>query len=286
MSSLQIIQPGFYTTVQDAGRRGFAHLGVPESGAMDQDAYRRANLLLNNQPGAAVLECTLLGPTICFEMDTTFVITGGLTQAILDGEPVVHGVVAFAKAQQTLKVGAVQSGTRCYLAFAGGIASKLVLGSRSMYSPLTQFRLTKGDELSLGNSKYGNQKGARLKFLKSAINATIDPIMEISAYKGPEYSKLNKEQKKESLKVFTVSKHWNRMALQLEEQLRNDFDTMITAPVLPGTVQLTPSGTLIVLLRDCQTTGGYPRILQVSETGLNDLSRLQKGNQFRWKLLV
>lgn len=286
MSSLQIIQPGFYTTVQDAGRRGFAHLGVPESGAMDQDAYRQANSMLNNQPRAAVLECTLMGPTICFEMDTAFVITGGLTKAFLDGEPVVQGVVAFAKAQQTLKVGAVQSGTRCYLAFAGGIESKLVLGSRSMYSPLTPFRVTKGEELPIGNSNYGNQKGARLKVLTSSIKPTIDTTIEITAYKGPEYSKLNKEQEKECLKVFTVSKHWNRMALQLEEPLKNNFDAMITAPVLPGTVQLTPSGTLIVLLRDCQTTGGYPRILQVSEAGINGLSQLQKGDQFRWKLFI
>ena len=286
MNSLQIIQPGFYTTVQDAGRRGFAHLGVPESGAMDQDSYRRANALLNNQPGVAVLECTLVGPQIRFEMDTAFVITGGFTQAILDGEPVVHGVVAFAKAQQILKVGAIQSATRCYLAFAGGIESKLVLGSRSMYPPLTKFRVMKGEELPLGNSSFGNQKGARLKVLKSSIKTTIDTIREIPAYKGPEYLKLNKAQEEECLKVFTVSKHWNRMALQLEEPLRNDFDTMITAPVLPGTVQLTPSGTLIVLLRDCQTTGGYPRILQVSEAGLNGLSRLQKGDQFRWKLFI
>lgn len=286
MSKLQIIQPGFYTTVQDAGRRGYAHLGVPESGAMDQDSYGRANSLLNNQPGAAVLECTLLGPKIYFEMDTTFVITGGSTQAILDGEPVVHSVVAFAKAQQTLKVGAIQSGTRCYIGIAGGIESKMVLGSRSMYPPLTKFRVMKREELPLGNSSFGNQKGARLKVLKSSIKATIDTISEISAYKGPEYLKLNKEQEEECLKVFTVSKHWNRMALQLEEPLKNDFDTMITAPVLPGTVQLTPSGILIVLLRDCQTTGGYPRILQVSEAGLNSLSHLQEGDQFRWKLFI
>ena len=286
MSSFQIIQPGFYTTVQDAGRRGFAHLGVPESGAMDQEAYHLANVLLNNKPGVAVLECTLVGPQIRFEIDTAFVLTGGLTRAILDGEPVAHGVIAFAKAQQILRVGAIQSGARCYLAFAGGIESKLVLGSRSMYSPLTPFRVAKGEELPLGNSNYGNQKGARLKVLKSTAEVIKDTISEISAYKGPEYSKLSKEQEQEFLRVFTVSKHWNRMALQLEEPLINDFATMITAPVLPGTLQLTPSGTLIVLLRDCQTTGGYPRILQVSEAGLNGLSRLQKGDQFRWKLFV
>lgn len=284
MSSIKIIHPGFYTTVQDAGRKGFAHLGVPESGAMDQDAYQLANVLLNNEQGAAVLECTLQGPQIYFEVDTAFVITGGTTIASLDGVTVVHGAVAFAKAQQTLHIGSVSSATRCYLGFAGGIESKRVLGSRSMYAPLTKVAVTKGEELPLGVSSYGKKKGARLKYTMPILAHDVDLIYEITAFEGPEFRRLSAKQQQDCMSVFTVSKHWNRMALQLEEQLPNAFDPMITAPVIPGTVQLTPSGTFIVLLRDCQTTGGYPRILQVSEEGVNGLGQLQKGDRIRWKL--
>lgn len=284
MSSIKIIHPGFYTTVQDAGRKGFAHLGVPESGAMDQDAYQLANALLNNTQGAALLECTLQGPQIFFKVDTAFVITGGTTRASIDGVAVVHGAVAFAKAQQTLHIGSVCSGSRCYIGFAGGIESEQVLGSRSLYAPLTAVAVTKGEELPLGISNYGKKKGARLKYLAPARAYDVDKIYEIPTYEGPEFKRLNAGQQEDCLGVFTVSKHWNRMALQLLEQVPNVFEPMITAPVIPGTVQLTPSGTLIVLLRDCQTTGGYPRVLQVSEEGMNGLGELQKGDRFRWKL--
>jgi biotin-dependent carboxylase-like uncharacterized protein len=285
MSSIQIIQAGFYTTVQDGGRKGYAHLGVPESGAMDQEAYLLANVLLNNDDGAAVLECTLQGPEILFEADTYFVITGGSTKATLDDVPVVHGVVAFAKAKQQLRIGSILNGCRCYVGISGGVLSWQVMGSRSMYVPFTDLLLTKGTQLPIGTSNYGQQKGARIRQSESKKTLYPESITEITAYIGPEFSWLDSKQKQDILKSFTVSKFWNRMALQLEEQLPNTLKTMYTAPVLPGTVQWTPAGTFIVLLRDCQTTGGYPRVLQVSQDGLNRLSRLQKGDCITWKLL-
>lgn len=283
--SIQIIQPGFYTTIQDGGRRGYAHLGVPESGAMDQEAYQLANALLNNQPDAAVLECTLQGPEIRFDSDTYIVVTGGITEATLDGKPFIHGAVAFAQAQQLLKIGAIVEDVRCYIGIAGGIASPTILKSRSMYAPLTNFSLKKGEVLSLGVSNYGKTKGARIKPLTFSPEKSTASLPEITVYPAPEFGLLNTKQQQDCLKPFTVSKYWNRMAVQLEEPLPNTLKSMITAPVIPGTVQCTPSGILIVLLRDCQTTGGYPRILQVSKEGLNVLSRFQKGDRFRWKLL-
>jgi allophanate hydrolase subunit 2 len=96
----------------------------------------------------------------------------------------------------------------------------------------------------------------------------------IDVLKGPEFEMLSKTQKDALFsKPFIVSKNNNRMAYQLTETLSNNLDSIITSSVLPGTVQLTPSGKLIVLMRDCQTTGGYPRILQLKESSINVLAQ-------------
>ena len=106
-------------------------------------------------------------------------------------------------------------------------------------------------------------------------------------FKGSEYDTLNEKQKTILLKTeYEVSKYNNRMAYQLLPQIKNSIKGIITAPVLPGTVQLTPAGHLIVLMRDCQTTGGYPRILQLSQDAINSLSQKRQGDNFTFSLAL
>ena len=90
-----------------------------------------------------------------------------------------------------------------------------------------------------------------------------------------------RNEEKEALfqKEFSIDQNNNRMAIQLKEELINNLDPIITGPVLPGTVQLTPSGKLIVLMRDCQTTGGYPRVLQLSSSGMDVISQKATGGK-------
>ncbi|AEE18325.1 biotin-dependent carboxyltransferase family protein [Dokdonia sp. 4H-3-7-5] len=279
--SISILHPGFYTTVQDNGREGYAHLGVPQSGAMDKHAFMIANAILNNIPHAAMLECTLLGPTIVFNHDVNFVITGSNAGATLDGAQVMEGVPVLAKAKQVLKMSKINGGSRSYLAFAGGLDSQTILGSKSWYYPLTpEGKLTVGMELPLGISKYGKSKGAHLK-MQSQSGVIHSSVVTIKVYQGPEFSKLTYNQQQQlSDHVFTVSNLWNRMAIQLVEPLPNTLKGIYTSPVIPGTVQLTPSGKLIFLMNDCQTTGGYPRVLQVVASDLNKLAQMQQGSQF------
>lgn len=277
---IEIIHSGFYTSLQDSGRLGYAHLGVPESGAVDMESYTLANAVLNNDAQAAMLECTLVGPIIKFYSDTHFVITGGDAGATLDGVAIATGIPTLAKATQVLSLSTITNGSRCYLAFAGGLKTEIFLGSRSWMNSITpRVTVKKGMTLPLGSSLYGAQKQAHLKLPRRIQTDPKNPIRLI-ATPGPEYSRLSKAQRTLLNKQFTVSPLWNRMAVQLNETIVNQMPSMYTSPVLPGTIQLTPSGRLIILMRDCQTTGGYPRILQMSSQGLNALAQMQQGDTF------
>lgn len=279
-ASITILKPGFFTTIQDSGRRGYAHLGVPESGAIDASAFRLANLLLNNNPNEAMLECTLVGPEIQFNNDTHFVITGGSPGASVNGLRVQVGVPIFAKAQEIVTLSKISKGSRCYIAFAGGINSETVLGSKSWYKPITEYAMiSKGMILWLGKSRFGTIKGARLRVLQSVeLEKEIVPTLKV--YKGIEFSKLTSGQQSQLTETkFTISNLWNRMAIQLAETLDNSLNSIDTSPVIPGTVQLTPSGKLIILMNDCQVTGGYSRVLQVSDAGLSLLAQMQQGSK-------
>src|SRR5690606_11465238 len=110
--------------------------------------------------------------------------------------------------------------------------------------------------------------------------------VRIEVFKGIEFEMLGPDhQNKIFTTEFTVSKDSNRMAYQLDERFEHSLEPIITSPVLPGTVQLTPSGQLMVLMRDCQTTGGYPRILQLSEMAINRLSQRIPGQIIQFELL-
>src|SRR5690606_38995416 len=122
----------------------------------------------------------------------------------------------------------------------------------------------------------------------SAVSFRDDYLFatKIPVYPGPEFHRLSSSlQKQLCSNVYSVDPTSNRMAIQFRENIENNLQPIITGPVIPGTVQLTPSGKLIVLMRDCQTTGGYPRVLQVSESGLNILAQKIAGDSIEFKPL-
>ncbi|MEP0262295.1 biotin-dependent carboxyltransferase family protein [Dokdonia sp.] len=285
-NSITIQHAGFYTTIQDKGRSGFAHLGVPESGTMDKKALQLANALINNLDDTAVIEYTLVGPTIHFNCDRHFVITGGITDANLDTQKLKNNKVYLARKGQLLKLSRVIEGCRGYLSVAGGILSKSVLDSRSMYVPITQDDILKnGMTLPIGTSTYGSTKGARIKIDTITEATAYFTKQELSVFKGPEYHLLESIQQEHFKEAtYTISKLWNRMAVQLEEIIIHTIPSIQTGAVLPGTVQLTPAGRIIILMRDCQTTGGYPRIFQLSEKAINLLAQKKQGDSVSFLL--
>jgi allophanate hydrolase subunit 2 len=107
----------------------------------------------------------------------------------------------------------------------------------------------------------------------------------MDCYPGPEFHLLNDDQKRQLTQQFTLSKNCNRIGVVLEEEISNDFPQQLSSGVIPGTVQLTPSGKIIVLMRDCQTTGGYPRILQLDDFSVNKLSQKFTDDYIRFSLV-
>ena len=107
----------------------------------------------------------------------------------------------------------------------------------------------------------------------------------MDCFPGPEFHLLNDDQKRQLTKPFRLSKSCNRIGVVLEEEISNDFPQQLSSGVIPGTVQLTPSGKLIVLMRDCQTTGGYPRILQLNDFSVNKLSQKFTDDYIRFSLV-
>lgn len=282
-AEIDVLQPGLFSTIQDPGRFGFREYGVPLSGPMDSYAYRLANLILQNDPQNPVLEITQIGPKLLFNAPASIVITGGNLSPAINGSGISNNRIHRLAANDILSFGRQVLGSRAYLAIKGGFSSSKVLNSFSWYEGLTPyFRLEKGMTLSFlkddrEDLKSTSSLGYRDNYLKE---------YKIPVFPGPEFEKLpTRLRSKIFSNPFTIAPSSNRMAFQFLEDFENDLLPMLTGPVIPGTIQLTPSGKLIVLMRDCQTTGGYPRVLQVSEKGVNILSQKMIGEKVKFELI-
>lgn len=132
--AIKILKPGLASSVQDLGREGYYHLGIPPSGALDRYSLTAANLLVGNPPGSAALECTLFGADVAFEQDTVFAVSGATIALKLDDEAVPLNTCLLARRGQVLKMSFATQGARCYLAIAGGIDVPQALDSRSTYT--------------------------------------------------------------------------------------------------------------------------------------------------------
>jgi len=279
---VKVLHPGFYSTIQDLGRKEFQHLGVPISGAMDLNAATMANAIIGNEDNCAVIEITMLGPKLEFHCNTTISIVGGDFSPKLNGVEIPNNSAINISKGDVLAFGSVKSGFRACLSVFGGFQSEMVLKSRSMYHGITEAsNLKKDDLIKIKPSSHLKNKYSSIRVVEDYISNS-----DINVFKGPEFEMLNESQINKVFNgKFSISKENNRMAYQLNEQIDNDLKDIITSLVLPGTVQLTPSGKLIVLMRDCQTTGGYPRILQLSESSINTLAQKKVGDEISFKLL-
>ncbi len=275
---IKVIQTGLFTTIQDGGRYGYRNIGIPTSGFMDQENAWAANKIVDNDREECLFEITLTGPTLIFNGNYVISITGGDFNPLINQLPVKMYQPINVKLGDTLKINNTKNGARCYLAISGGIDVKSIFGSKSFYSNISEsYYLRKGDEIKIShNSKSKILKKNKLKFkLNKSMNV----------FKGPEFDLLNTKVKKMLFKnEFTIRTN-SRMAYNLEEKVQIEVKSIISSPVMPGTVQLTPSGKIIILHRDCQTTGGYPRILQLSKSSLNHLSQIKSNEKIKFSLI-
>lgn len=276
-----ILKPGLSTTIQDLGRPGRRHLGVPLSGAADAYSLSLANAAVGNPADAAGLECTLHGPTLRLQCSTTFALAGADMGARLNEKPTPLYETTHAADGDVLSLGAAKAGARGYIAFAGGLDGDQFFSSRSTYAP-AGFGGVEGRALRQGD----RLQGAGLipstpKDIPSALRPRLTHEYFLRGVSGPEARMLIRDGvTKFFSQRWSVGRRADRMGLQLEGEplaLRT-APPMASSPVFPGAVQCPPDGSPFLLLADAQTVGGYPRIAQIIAADLQLTGQLRPGD--------
>lgn len=280
---VEVKSAGLLTTIQDQGRFGYRKFGVPLSGAMDLFSAKIANALLNNDVHCAVIEATIIGPTLIFDRPTFVVVSGATCDLTINQKIASLNKVIKINSGDILSVGKITNGVRSYIAVAGGWQAPVILNSRSYYAGVTQNTLIQsGAKLEVLPLKKNIINRTSVNFDSGHINSEI-----IQVTKGPEYDLLDLHSRHNLIaQTLKVSSQSNRMAYKLKHSFELKADEIITSSVQPGTVQMTPSGELIVLMRDCQTTGGYARVLQLTKSSINQLSQKPAGSTLAFLLTV
>lgn len=279
--ALAVVRAGALTTVQDQGRPGHAHLGVPRSGALDQPAAALVNRLVGNPPTAAVLETTLNGCALRPRSDVTVAVGGAPCPVTVDGLPAPWGTPVRIAAGALLNVGTARYGVRGYIAFSGGVAVEPVLGSRStdLLSGLGPPPLTDGTVLPLGRPAGPH---ARVDVVPQPGPAA-ELVLRVTP--GPRDDWFTAQ----ALRAFTtrayrVSSASNRIGLRTEGPAleRAVHGELPSEGMVLGAVQVPPDGRPVVFLADHPTTGGYPVIGVVRAADLPAVAQAVPGTPVRF----
>lgn len=278
-----VINPGFFTTVQDEGRWGYQAYGMPVAGAMDRYAYRTANLLVGNKTSAAVMEMTILGAAFKFDRDQLVAICGADMQATLDGIPVANWSAFVVPKGKELKFDYALTGCRAYLAVRGGIDVPSVLGSRSTYTRAKvggfQGRaLIQGDVLEIGQEI---EHPAGPHSLDPTFIPPYEKHVKLRVLLGPQDNMFNAEAIAAFFKgQYTVTDEADRMGYRLDgpKIAHVDKADIISDALCLGAIQIPAHGMPIIMMADRQTTGGYAKIGTVIGPDLRKLAQAKPGD--------
>lgn len=285
--SMKIITAGPLSTIQDAGRFGYVKSGIGTSGCLDQASYQTANKLLQNVQGEAVIEATLMGPTITFDSDCVCCITGADMLPMLDHTSVPMYQPFFIRAGQTLSMSMAVNGCRSYIAFAGGIDVPVVLKSRStnLKCHLGGYKgrsLQNGDILSLGHSTADAAALLKNKADKPVFSASVTARV----IEGPQADYFTDKGKQDFYHhTYIVSQESDRMGYRLDGTAIENVNgvDIVSDGIALGSIQVPPNGKPIVLLADRQTTGGYAKIATVISKDIPKLAQLKPGDQIHFQ---
>ncbi|HEV7414525.1 MAG TPA: biotin-dependent carboxyltransferase family protein [Tianweitania sediminis] len=287
--TVRVISPGLATSVQDLGRPGYYHIGIPEGGGMDRFATRIANLLVGNAPGAALLEATFMGPELEFTQAVTVAVTGGELPPKVNGEEKPSWESFEVKAGDRLSFGYLKGGARAYIAISGGIDVPVVLGSRTTYvlGALGGFQgrvLKAGDELPIGEGK-----GKAGKSLPAEYRRPAQAPAELRMLPGLYWHRVTEEAGKRFFEeTWKVAPEADRIGYRFKGGTPLDFvpreppfgagsdpSNIVDACYPYGSVQV-PSGTEpIVLHRDAVSGGGYMMVGVVISADMDQIAQLQ-----------
>lgn len=296
--NVAVVRAGFLTAVQDLGRAGYRGSGVSPGGALDAHALRVANLLVGNEEGAAGLELTLGTLRLCLADERLVAWCGGNFDVEAAGAKLPPGRPALLRSGDEVRLTAPAKGARAWLAISGGIDVPLVLGSRatdlrSGFGGLEGRALRDDDVLAL----YPPPAPAALlaaRLRDSRIASWVAPSEWSSTsprhpflrvVRGADFARFGETARHALLhESFHVTADSDRMGVRLNRPsvVRRDHEELASEPVSPGTVQIPPDGNPIVLLGDCQTIGGYPKIAHVITVDLPAAAQLWPGDFVRF----
>lgn len=277
--SLTVVKPGMLTTVQDLGRRGYQGLGVPVSGPMDAYSHRLANQVLGNDPSAAALEITLLGPELLADGELTCAATGGDLSLTVDGKPAPLNEPFRVKPGARLRWGTRLAGARMTLAVRGGFDVPPTLGSRSTHlasrmGPFGGRSLRAGDVLPVGSAAAGRAlSGHPLELLEGGARLRVVPAAHRDRFTDDAWGLLVHAR-------FVVNPQSNRMGYRLDGPLLEHVRgaDILSEAMPPGVIQVPASGQPILLLAERATTGGYATIANVITADLPLAGQLAPGD--------
>jgi antagonist of KipI len=290
MSAIEVVRPGAFSTIQDLGRFGWAHLGISPAGAADPLSLRIANRLVGNEDNAAAIEMTLTGATLRFRSACTIASAGaGIgTDSVPTFEPVEM------RAGAELECEHLREGVRSYLAVAGGVQVPQLLGSAATLfaagcGGFEGRPLRRGDILETG-SVVGSGHGvdARHAVDPARLRALARRRTMIRVSKGPHHHWFGAGALTQfCAATYRVTAQSNRMGLRLEGEAvqRSRMGELLTEGVSLGAIQIPPNGQPIVLFVDQQTTGGYPVLANIISADLHCVGQLLPGNAVRFELV-
>ncbi len=282
---VEILRAGLHTSIQDFGRPGYRRYGIPPGGVMDAEAAALANRLVGNGRHAPLLECLLEGPSLKFHASAVVALTGADMQPALEGVAVPMCRTFQVEAGEVLTLGKAVYGRCTYLALGGGIRAQRDWGSCATYVParlggLAGKPLRKGDVLSLCPGM-----PFRLRVSRQKIYHRAGDRVEVPFVPGPEWHVLPEEVRMRFIGGdFSLSLQSNRAGFYFEEgiALQLPLPEILSSPVVPGCIQLTSMGTLILLMPDGPTVGGYHRIAVLSQKKLREVAQLPPGAKVRF----
>ena len=273
--------------MQDEGRPGHQHLGVPVGGVMDRTAAVWANRLVDNEPASPVLEMTLLGPTIRFAGKGTVALTGANMRPQLNGSPLPMYENVWVNDGDTLRLGGAKTGCRTYLAVGGDWRVARWLNSVSA-APFVQPSPTPGSDIKKGNTlTIRTHEVVTKRWLPEAERPVFADTLVVTVDPGPEFERFTRTDIARFFgQTYRVTNESNRMGYRLQGTALNlsGMGNLISSGVLPGVVQITQAGQPVILMTDAQTVGGYPRIGVVRNADLDRLAQLRPGQfiTFNW----
>ncbi|MFI4967449.1 MAG: biotin-dependent carboxyltransferase family protein [Gammaproteobacteria bacterium] len=280
---IQVLEPGLFTTIQDLGRLGLGHLGVPTAGAVDTFSLRAANRLVGNMDGATGFEMTGRGAILSFDAPASIALTGGVVEATLDGQPLAMHQTIRIKAGAAVDVGAINSGFRTYLAVGGGLDVPQVLGSASTdaFSGLGPAPLLAGIQIPVVPQADGPGF-----YLRAPPGFGAEAVLRVLP--GPQEDWFTAAARSQLLDgEYRVLPQSDRGGLRLigaklERSRKGELPSM---GMVAGAIQVPGSGQPIALLANHGATGGYPVIANVISADLGRLAQLAPGTSLRFSLV-